>query len=104
GLAGFAERFGNQSGITILRLVSQLLQDKVKESKSNAFVGFLNGDDFVIGGDRQMVEKTVATITNEFGAVLPFVYQGEGYKPIEQGRDDMYGAERPKLSISYTEI
>ncbi len=104
GLAGFAARFGNQSGITILRLVSQLLQDKVKESKSNAFVGFLNGNDFVIGGDRQMVEKTVATLTNEFNAVLPFVYQGEGYKPIELGMDDVYGAEKPKLGIAYTEI
>ena len=104
GLAGFAAKFGNPSGITILRLVSQLLQDKVKESRSNAFVGFLNGDDFVIGGDRQMVERTVATLASEFSAVLPFVYQGEGYKPIELGRDDMYGAEKPKLAISYNEI
>ncbi len=104
GLAGFAARFGNQSGITILRLVSQLLQDKVKESKSDAFVGFLNGDDFVIGGDRQMVKKTIASLSGEFNAVLPFVYQGEGYKPIELGRDDMYGAEKPKLGISYNEI
>ena len=104
GLAGFASRFGNSSGITILRLVSQLLQDKVKESKSDTFVGFLNGDDFVIGGDRQMVEKAVAMLSNEFNAVLPFIYQGEGYKPIEQGRDDMYGAEKPKLSIAYNEI
>ncbi len=104
GLAGFADRFGNQSGMTILRLVSQLLQDKVRESKSDTFVGFLNGNDFVIGGDRQMVEKTVAALSGEFGAVLPFIYQGEGYKPIELGRDETYGAERPKLGISYAEI
>lgn len=104
GLSGFASRFGNSSGITILRLVSQLLQDKVKESRSDAFVGFLNGDDFVIGGDRKMVEETVASITSEFGAVLPFIYQAEGYKPIELGMEDIYGAEKPKLSVSYTEI
>ena len=31
GVAEFAGKFGTDSGITILRLISQLLQDKVKE-------------------------------------------------------------------------
>ena len=104
GLAGYAARFSNQSGITILRLVSQLLQDKIRESKSDAFVGFLNADDFVVAGDRQTIEKIVGSITAEFGAVLPFLYQSEGYKPIEQGKEELYGAEVPGLSLSYNAI
>ncbi len=104
GLAEFAGRFGTDSGITILRLVSQLLQDKVKERGSDVFVGFLNGDDFVIGGNQNKLDRLIPDIKIEFAAVLPFIYQSEGYKPIELGIDDIYGAEAPKLDLSYTTI
>ncbi len=104
GLAEFANRFGTDSGVTILRLVSQLLQDKVKERGSKVFVGFLNGDDFVVAGDSKNIEKLIADIKSEFSAVLPFIYQSEGYKPMELGIDDIYGAETPKLDLVYTEI
>lgn len=104
GLAEFAKEFGNDSGITILRLVSQLLQDKVGGSSEKVFVGFLNGDDFVIAGDSQNVEAMVANITSEFNAVLPFIYQSEGYKPIELGIEDIYGAEKPQMELKYTAI
>ena len=104
GIAEFAGKFGTDSGVTILRLVSQLLQDKVKERGSDVFVGFLNGDDFVIGGNQNKLEKIIPEIRSEFAAVLPFIYQSEGYKPIELGIDDIYGAEAPKLDLSYTPI
>ncbi|MEM3839160.1 MAG: response regulator [Candidatus Micrarchaeaceae archaeon] len=104
GLLEFAKEFGNESGVTILRLVSQLLQDKVKEIKSSIFVGFLNGDDFVIAGNRESIDLCVSAITSEFNAVLPFIYQSEGYKPIELGIEDIYGAEKPKLALRYTAI
>ncbi len=89
GLADFAQRFGNESGITILRLVSQLLQDNVKETGVNIFVGFLNGDDFVIAGDKIKVSSVVSNLKNEFKAVEKFIYQGEGYKPIEHGIEEI---------------
>ncbi len=104
GIGKFVERFGNRSGITILRLVSQLLQDKVKGGGSSIFVGFLDGDDFVIAGERKVVERAIPSIQSEFNAVLPFIYQSEGYKPIELGIEDIYGAEKPKLSLSYNTI
>ncbi len=104
GLARFAGKFGNESGITILRLVSQLLQDKIKDAGGNIFVGFLCGDDFVIAGDKKKVDHIVDAISSEFDAVLPFIYQSEGYKPIELGIEDMYGAQQPKLSLTYAEI
>ncbi len=104
GLAEFAQRFGTDSGITILRLVSQLLQDKVRERGTDIFVGFLNGDDFVIAGSQNKIEKLVPDIKGEFTAVLPFIYQSEGYKPIELGIDDIYGADTPKLNLIYTPI
>lgn len=104
GLAGFASKFGNDPAITILRLVSQLLQDKVKDAEGNTFVGFLNGDDFLLAGDIKKVETVVDGITSEFSAVLPFIYQSEGYKPVELGIDDIYGMKQPKMSLTYTVI
>ncbi len=104
GLASFASKFGNESGITILRLVSQLLQDKVREAGGDAFAGFLNGDDFVIAGSKKNVDGIGDSIKSEFQAVLPFIYQSEGYKPIERGIDDLYAAQSPTLALAYTEI
>jgi hypothetical protein len=40
----------------------------------------------------------------EFNAVVPFIYQSEGYKPIELGIDDLYDAEKPKLTLSYVSL
>ncbi|MGC9037246.1 MAG: response regulator transcription factor [Candidatus Micrarchaeia archaeon] len=103
GLAEFANAFGTEAGMTILRLVSQLLQDKVKEI-GNVFVGFLNSSDFVIAGDEAGVRKLVEGIKAEFSAVLPFVYQSEGYKPIELGVENAYSSPVPSLSLSFTAI
>lgn len=105
GLASFASKFGNEAGITILRLASQLLQDKVKGKEvEGTFVGFLNGDDFVIAGSKKNVDRIIESIKSEFQAVLPFIYQSEGYKPIEKGLDDIYAVQSPTLALGYTEI
>ncbi len=106
GLASFAGKFGNDAAITILRLASQLLQDKVKgkEAEGNTFVGFLNGDDFVLAGSKKNVDRIVESIKSEFQAVLPFIYQSEGYKPIEKGIEDIYAVQNPTLALGYTEI
>lgn len=100
GLASFAGKFGNESGITILRLVSQLLQDKVREIGGNTFAGFLNGDDFVIAGAKKNVDRIGESIKSEFQAVLPFIYQSEGYKPIEKGIEDIYSVQNPTLALA----
>ncbi|MDE1761750.1 MAG: response regulator [Candidatus Micrarchaeota archaeon] len=104
GFADFAKSFGVKSGITILRLISQILQDKVRDNGKNVFVGFLNSDDFVIAGNRDHVGKMVSNLKEEFAAVVPFIYQSEGYKPIEKGLEDPYEADRPRLSLSYVAI
>jgi len=102
GLGAFADRFGTEAGITILRLVSQLLQDIVKDK--GIFVGFLNSNDFVIAGNVDSVYKAVDTLKAEFNAVLPFVYQSEGYKPIERGIESDYTSLGPSLSLDFSVI
>lgn len=101
GLAEFTDRFGSEAGITILRLVSQLLQDKVKDD-GKVFAGFLNGDDFVVAGNESDVGKVVEGLKSEFSAVLPFIYQDEGYKPIEKGVENDYANPNPPLSLEFS--
>ena len=43
-------------------------------------------------------------MASEFNSVLPFIYQNEGYKPIELGIEDTYGTEMPKLHLVYSPI
>ncbi len=104
-LAQYVQHFGEKSGIVILRLISQLLQDIVKDDNQNAFVGFLNNESFVVGGARDKISALVSKIKEEFSAVLPFILQDEGYKPIDVDIESLFESkEIPKLSLSYAEL
>ena len=103
-LGAYAKRFGERSAMVILRLTSQLLQDIVKSKSPNVFVGFLNSDEFVIAGMKDGVSAAAAEIQQEFGAVLPFILQDEGYKQIDLNIDSLFESkEVPRLSLVYTE-
>jgi DNA-binding response OmpR family regulator len=104
-LGTYAKRFSESSGIVILRLISQLLQDIIKNSNSGVFVGFLNSDEFVIAGMQQNVNDVISSIQAEFNAVLPFILQDEGYRKIDLDIESLFESkEVPKLSLVYNEI
>jgi DNA-binding response OmpR family regulator len=103
GLGDYASRIGEHYAITILRLVSQLLQDAIKQNAPNVFVGFLNSDEFVITGMRENVDKVVHEVQKEFNAVLPFLIQDAGYKQIDLNIDSLFETEEvPKLTLRFT--
>jgi len=103
GLGEYASRIGEHYAVTILRLVSQLLQDAIKQNAPNVFVGFLNSDEFVITGMRDNVDKVVREVQSEFNAVLPFLIQDAGYKQIDLNIDSLFETEEvPKLSLIFT--
>ena len=79
-LGDYAEKFGAESAMVILRLVSQLLQDIAKSKESKLFVGFLESEVFMIAGEKRQVDSAAADLQKEFNAVLPFILQDEGYK------------------------
>ncbi len=104
GLGAYARRFGERNAVIILRLISQLLQDSIKQDGSNLFAGFLNGDEFVVAGKRDEVEAAISEIKKEFAAVMPFILQDAGYKIIETSIDGLFESkEVPKLSLVYEE-
>jgi CheY-like chemotaxis protein len=104
-LGDYAKKFGSDSAMVILRLVSQLLQDIARSKQSKIFVGFLESDSFVIAGEKQQVDSAAADLQREFNAVLPFILQDEGYKGVSLNIESLFESENlPRLSIVYGEI
>jgi DNA-binding response OmpR family regulator len=104
GLGEYATKFGPNSAVVILRLVSQLMQDITKQKAGNMFVGFLDSEIFVIAGEKSMVKSAVGELNREFDAVLPFILQDEGYKSVDLDITNLFESkEVPKLSLVYNE-
>ncbi len=104
GLGTYAHKFGEQSAMVILRLISQLLQDIIKNKSQGVFSGFLNTTEFVVAGEKENVEASVSELQGEFTAVLPFIVQDEGYNRIDLNLESLFESkEVPKLSLVYTE-
>jgi CheY-like chemotaxis protein len=104
GLGEYAKRFGSDSAMVILRLISQLLQDRAKNNSEKIFVGFLDSEVFVIAGQKKNVGSAVEQIEEEFEAVLPFILQDEGYKTISLDIENLFETkEVPRLSLVYEE-
>jgi len=104
GLGDYAKRFGSDSAMVILRLISQLLQDRAKSTSDKVFVGFLDSEVFVIAGQKRNIETAVEQLQGEFTAVLPFILQDEGFKSINLDIEDLFESkEVPKLKLIYEE-
>ncbi len=102
-LGTYAKKFGEKSGLVLLRLISQLLQDEIAKDQ-NVFVGFLNSDEFVVAGLKDNVDAVVKRVKEEFTAVLPFVLQDAGYKQLNIDVEALFESEEvPKLSLVFTE-
>ncbi len=101
-LGDYAKRFGVDSAMVILRLISQLLQDISKSNPDKIFVGFLDSEVFMVAGPKENLDGGVEKLKEEFNAVLPFILQDEGYKPISTDIDDLFESkEVPRLSLIY---
>jgi two-component system, OmpR family, alkaline phosphatase synthesis response regulator PhoP len=104
-LSAYAKKFGSRSGMVLLRLVSQLLQDSITGKGRKEFLGFLNSDEFVVAGIKDNVKELVSSVKSEFTAVLPFILQDQGYKYIDLNLDMLFDSkEVPKPELKYTEL
>ena len=102
-LGDYAKRFGANSAIVILRLISQLMQDVAKGAEG-IFVGFLDSEVFMVAGPKEKVDAGVKQLKDEFNAVLPFILQDEGYKLVHIDIGDLFESkEVPRLELVYEE-
>ncbi len=101
-LSDYARRLSTGSAMFIIRLVSQLMQDIIKDR--GIFFGFLNSDAFVVAGARESVDSALEELRREFAAIMPFVLQDEGYRSINLDLEGMFDAnEIPRLELVYEE-
>ncbi|RLG20270.1 hypothetical protein DRN67_00395 [Candidatus Micrarchaeota archaeon] len=100
-LDSYESDYGEEDSKTIVRLVSQLLQDKVSEWDSErGFVGYLGEGEFVVAGGKNETDRIVGEVAREFDAVTNFIYQGQGL--IDFGLDDLFEkGGRKRLSIEH---
>ncbi len=102
-MGDYAKRFGSNSAMVILRLISQLMQD-ISKNNGNIFVGFLGSEAFVMAGPKKEVDASVEQLRSEFGAVRQFILQDEGYKQIGLDIDELFESKTvPRLSLIYEE-
>ncbi|MFH1447502.1 MAG: response regulator [Candidatus Micrarchaeota archaeon] len=101
-LENYANEYGHDDAKLVIRLVSQILQDKVQEWDSeNGFVGYIGNGEFIIGGGKNETELLVSEVATEFENVLAFIYQDK--KIIDLDLDGMFESGGPgnKLFMKY---
>lgn len=104
-LRNYIEKFNEKSAMVVIRLISQLLQDIIKQYQEDTFIGFLNSNAFVIGGTTDNIKKIVNEIEKEFNAVIPFILQDEGCRLIDLNIETIFESnEIPKLGLVFKEI
>jgi DNA-binding response OmpR family regulator len=104
-IGSYARQLGEKNAMVIIRLISQLLQDLIKNKAPAVFVGFINTESFIIAGKKSDVSSTVDGVKSEFNAVLPFMLQDAGYRSIDLNIESLFESkEVPKLSLAYNKI
>ena len=103
-LGVYSKEYGDKDSKAIVRLVSQLLQDKVSEWDSRrGFVGYLGEGEFVVAGGKNETGTVVNEVEREFEAVLQFIYQGKGI--IDIGLEDiMAGGPSKYLALEHSPV
>ena len=103
----FADRYGYAKGSELIRLTGEIISEAVKAcTDSNAFVGHIGGDDFVMVLSDDSAVQVCESVIKEFDAEVV-----KHYTPEDQARGgiegpDRYGVQRffPLMTISIAVI
>ena len=97
-LDDFSSVYGKPDAMAVIRLVSQILQDKVSEwDARKGFVGYIGDGEFVVGGGKNETSMVISEVMSEFERVLPFIYQAKlTQKPMTSFElSDVFASEIP---------
>lgn len=101
----YAVEHGERAAEVIVRLVSQIIQEKAGRWKEAcAFVGYVGNGEFIVGGCKGKIEAMVTDVIEEFERVLPFIYQEKMVVDFAEGIEGMFDAHegaKNRLAISY---
>jgi len=89
-LDDFRRDYGEQEAGVVLRLVSQIVQDKVSEwGAGRVFAGYLGEGEFVLCGGKNEERLVLDEVRAEFERVLPFIVQSTEIRGMRREHDRM---------------
>lgn len=91
GIGEYEQTYGKKEAKLIVRLVSQMLHDKINEADGDYFLSYLGGSSFVIAAKRKMAEKVLSETEEDFKRVVGFIRQkhkvtGDLFRKLEHGK------------------
>jgi diguanylate cyclase (GGDEF)-like protein len=98
----FNDTYGFSRGDEVLRMVSRIMSNTVKETKDDGFVGHIGGDDFVFITPLENAEAVCKTIIARFNVIVSDVFGEEDKAKGHYVAKDRRGVEQkiPLLGIS----
>jgi DNA-binding response OmpR family regulator len=105
GLDEYRADYGEKDARLMVRLVSQMLQDKIKEYEGDCFLSYLGESSFVVAAKKGSADNLLSETESEFRRVTQFIKQkhsrGDLMEKLERGRT---GAQSMPLRLAYFAI
>ncbi|VVB73551.1 Chemotaxis protein CheY [uncultured archaeon] len=105
GLEEYRDVYGDKDARLMVRLVSQMLQDKINESEGDLFLSYLGESSFVVAAKSGAASKLLSETEAEFRRVTQFIKQkhmhGDLMEKLERGKT---GAQSMPLKLVYFTI
>ncbi len=107
GIDQYAELYTEKEKNKIVRLVSQMLQDKIADSPEKIFISYLGDSSFLLAAENDSAYNLLSELDAEFRRVSTFIKQKEIrsslFQKLEVGRKEEKDKESP-LRLLYFEI
>ena len=107
GIEQYAELYSEKEKNKIVRLISQMLQDKIADSQEKMFVSYLGDSSFLLAAENDSAYNLLSELDAEFRRVSPFIKQKEIrsslFQKLEAGKKEGKEKESP-LRLLYFEI
>jgi len=105
-LQAYQEEYGKKEVRIIVRLVSQMLQDKIKESEEDAIIAYLGDNAFLVAATEGMADKLIQEVEADFKRIAGFIKQkhdrtGDLFEKLKRGKE---GGETFSLTLSHYTI
>lgn len=106
GFPEYQEAYSKKDARRIIRLVSQMLQDKIKDSNEDVYIAYLEESDFIVAAKPGVAGKLLEEVEADFKRVASFIKQkyklgGDLFEKLKRGRE---GGQRFALSINHYAI
>lgn len=84
GIDQYEAIYGEKEKVKLIRLISQMAQDKIAESQENIFISYLGDSSFVFASESDIIYNVLSDLEAEFRRVNQFIKQKQLSKSLYQ--------------------